>query len=120
MTAFNKATIEPCIGPHNETIYELIDNKNSSQNACGIANIDIPANTTIRNHYHPNIEEFYYMLAGKLYVQLGEKEIILQKGDTLHIPTNVAHKVTNKDDTVAQMLAITTPPWAPEESIDLD
>ncbi|PWU67888.1 cupin domain-containing protein [Gracilibacillus dipsosauri] len=44
------------------------------------------------SHHHPH-EQLTYCLEGKLAFQVDEKEIVIEKGETIHIPSNAAHGV---------------------------
>ena len=44
-----------------------------------------------RPHYHPNDEQFVFILEGKRYSILGDEERVVGPGDLLHIPRNTRH-----------------------------
>ena len=44
-------------------------------------------------HFHPNEEQFQYLVEGKMKVVLGDEERVCQPGDVIHIPRNVRHGV---------------------------
>jgi len=44
-------------------------------------------------HFHPNEEQFMYVLEGKMKMVLGEEERIIEPGMLIHIPRNVRHGV---------------------------
>ncbi len=54
---------------------------------------------------HPG-QEFNYMVQGNLKLYLGDKEIILNEGDSLYFDSNLPHGMTALDDKPAKMLAI--------------
>jgi quercetin dioxygenase-like cupin family protein len=43
-------------------------------------------------HVHPNCEEQLYVLSGSCEHWIGEKTILLKKGDLIRIPAGVPHK----------------------------
>ncbi|GAE92170.1 possible pectin degradation protein [Gracilibacillus boraciitolerans JCM 21714] len=57
-------------------------------------------------HNHPH-EQITYCIAGKLAFHVGGKEVVMKKGDSLHIPSNAVHGVTALED--SQILDIFTP-----------
>ena len=44
-----------------------------------------------RPHFHPNEEQFIYIIEGRQYMILGEEEGIIGPGDLVHIPRNTVH-----------------------------
>ncbi len=44
-------------------------------------------------HFHPNEEQFMYVLEGKMRMVLGDEEQIIEPGTLVHIPRNVRHGV---------------------------
>jgi quercetin dioxygenase-like cupin family protein len=44
-------------------------------------------------HYHPNDEQFIYMLEGRAAFLLGDEIEVLGPGDLLHIPRNTVHGI---------------------------
>jgi oxalate decarboxylase/phosphoglucose isomerase-like protein (cupin superfamily) len=46
-------------------------------------------------HYHPYQEEDFMILKGQMTVRLQGKILLLNEGDTLHIPANTIHSMWN-------------------------
>jgi quercetin dioxygenase-like cupin family protein len=46
-------------------------------------------------HYHPQQEEDFEVLEGRLCVRIHGQVLVLQKGDRLHIPRNTVHSMWN-------------------------
>lgn len=44
-------------------------------------------------HFHPNEEQFMFVLEGKMRMALGDEEQIIEPGALVHIPRNVRHGV---------------------------
>jgi quercetin dioxygenase-like cupin family protein len=44
-------------------------------------------------HFHPNEEQFIYLLEGKLRMVLGDETTTIEPGDVVHIPRNVMHGI---------------------------
>ena len=44
-------------------------------------------------HFHPNEEQFIYLLEGKLRMVLGDDTATIVPGDVVHIPRNVRHGI---------------------------
>jgi len=43
-------------------------------------------------HMHPNCEEYLYVLSGSCEKTVGDKTVVLNKGDVVRIPQGVPHK----------------------------
>ncbi|AFQ44962.1 helix-turn-helix domain-containing protein [Desulfosporosinus meridiei] len=57
---------------------------------------------------HPG-EEFYYVLKGKVLMQVGDKEYEMNEGDTIHFPSLLDHTWHNQSDEPVHMIAVLTP-----------
>lgn len=44
-------------------------------------------------HFHPNEEQFIYLLEGKMRMVLGDEMRTLEPGDLVHIPRDVRHGI---------------------------
>lgn len=44
-------------------------------------------------HFHPNEEQFMYVLEGKMRMVLGDEEQVIGPGTLVHIPRNIRHGV---------------------------
>lgn len=64
-----------------------------------------------KKHYHKKLTEFYFVLRGKVELELGGKKERLGKGDLAIIPSGVKHKAKGNAD----VLAIDTPAWSADD-----
>ena len=48
-------------------------------------------------HFHPNEEQFIYLLEGKLRMVLGDDITTIESGDVVHIPRNIRHGILPVD-----------------------
>jgi quercetin dioxygenase-like cupin family protein len=55
-------------------------------------------------HSHSTCEEVLYLLSGRLAHRIGNASVILEAGDTLTVPANVAHYAANVGDEDADMI----------------
>jgi quercetin dioxygenase-like cupin family protein len=44
-------------------------------------------------HFHPNEEQFIYLLEGRMRMVLGDEMQVIEPGDIVHIPRNVRHGI---------------------------
>jgi putative monooxygenase len=57
--------------------------------------VDVPAGERVAEHYHPYSEEFLYLVAGELTVDLDGEPYPLVPGDALLIPPGTRHRLRN-------------------------
>jgi len=65
----------------------------------------------INLHYHnPPMEEYYFIMEGKLDVRLGDEEVVAEPGTVVFIPPGVKHQPENNYDETATYMMIVSPP----------
>lgn len=64
--------------------------------------------------------ETYFFLEGKGTMQIGEKEILIQKGDLVVVPPLENQYVTNSGSEDLVFLCIVSPKWKAEDEIIFD
>ena len=74
-----------------------------------VAQIFIARDGVVPLHQHEN-EQMSYVLDGALKFEIGGQEIVVRKGEIVHIPSNVPHTAVALEDTLD--LDIFTPPRA--------
>lgn len=55
-------------------------------------------------------EEFGYVIQGKVTFVNGEEEYDVKKGETFYLKGNLPHYIINKNDTLAKVIWVSTPP----------
>ena len=55
-------------------------------------------------------EEFGYVIQGKVTLVNGEEEYEVKKGETFYLKGNLPHYIVNKNDTLAKVIWVSTPP----------
>lgn len=55
-------------------------------------------------------EEFGYVIQGKVILVNGEEEYDVKKGETFYLKGNLPHYIINKNDTLAKVIWVSTPP----------
>lgn len=83
-----------------EVLNDKISRKVISGEKITMAQIFIAKDGVVQLHHHEN-EQFSSVLAGTLRFELQGKEIVARKGDVLHIPSNVPHRVVALEDSLA-------------------
>jgi transcriptional regulator with XRE-family HTH domain len=54
-------------------------------------------------------EEFYYVVSGSAIFTVGDDEYIVSKGETIHYPSTIPHKVSNPNDVEFVTLCVLIP-----------
>jgi quercetin dioxygenase-like cupin family protein len=64
-----------------------------------VAHIFLKKDAVVPEHHHES-EQITYILEGALKFELEGKEVVVRKGEVLHIPSNVPHRAVALEDTV--------------------
>ena len=60
-------------------------------------------------HLHTREDESFICLAGRLDVQLGDEDFVLDHGDYLYLPRNVVHAFANPYGEEARIISVVSP-----------
>lgn len=82
-----------------ETLNPLISRKLVTGHQVMLAHVILKAGSVVPAHSHEN-EQVTYILEGALKFDIEGKEIIVRKGEVLHIPSNVVHAAEALEDTL--------------------
>ena len=69
----------------------LMNDKLDSESEMTFGLVQLNAGANNPAHLHPNCEEHLYVLSGKCEHRIGDKTVVLKKGDLLRIPTGMPH-----------------------------
>jgi quercetin dioxygenase-like cupin family protein len=64
-----------------------------------VAQVFIKKDGVVPTHHHES-EQITYILEGALKFEIEGREIVVRKGEVLHIPSNVPHRAVALEDTV--------------------
>src|SRR5689334_6621814 len=82
-----------------ETMSDLIARKVISGDKAMVAQVFLKKDAVVPEHHHES-EQITYILEGALKFQLEGKEVVVRKGEVLHIPSNVPHRAVALEDTL--------------------
>jgi quercetin dioxygenase-like cupin family protein len=85
-----------------EKVSEKLDRKLITGDAVMLTHVYLKKGCVVPKHSHHN-EQISYILEGALRFWLGEdqqEELVLRKGEVLHIPSNLPHKAEALEDTL--------------------
>jgi mannose-6-phosphate isomerase-like protein (cupin superfamily) len=113
MHILSRDTVTPLVSQHGEIISELIGRADRSSQRHSVAYIAIPPGKSSVLHYHPVTEESYHILQGKARMVVGDEEAILAPGQSVLIPPQTPHRITNIGEIDLAFLAFCVPAWEP-------
>lgn len=100
-------------------ILEMLDNHNSEK-PFSIARARVEPGITTAWHRLSDIIEYYYILSGIGFMEIGEEGFDVKKDDVVTIPANFAQRIQNTGEDDLIFLAICNPPFTDENYEDLE
>src|ERR1700676_5388447 len=82
-----------------EKMSDVISRKIISGEKGMVAQVFLKKDAVVPEHHHES-EQITYILEGALKFELEGMEVVVRKGEVLHIPSNVPHRAVARDDTV--------------------
>jgi len=83
---------------------------NAQKNEMEPIRITIEPHTVLENDVPHEGEEFGYVLAGKIYICLGQSAYVVKKGETFYYSSKKVHHLENRSNEKAVVLWIASPP----------
>jgi acetyl esterase/lipase len=82
-----------------ETMSDVISRKVISGEKAMVAQVFLKKDAVVPEHHHES-EQITYIMEGALKFELEGKEVVVRKGEVLHIPSNVPHRAVALEDTL--------------------
>ena len=82
-----------------ELLSECIGRKIITGEKAMVAQVFLAKGAVVPEHQHES-EQLTYILEGALQFQLEGREVVVSKGQVLHIPSNVPHRAVALEDTL--------------------
>jgi quercetin dioxygenase-like cupin family protein len=82
-----------------EVMNPKISRKVISGERAMVAQVFIAKDAVVPLHQHES-EQLTYILEGALKFELEDREVVVRKGEVLHIPSNVPHRAVALEDTI--------------------
>src|ERR1043166_4127815 len=79
-----------------EVMSEMISRKVISGAKAMVAQVYLKKDAVVPEHHHES-EQITYILEGALKFEIDGKEVVVRKGEVLHIPCNVPHRAVALD-----------------------
>jgi mannose-6-phosphate isomerase-like protein (cupin superfamily) len=116
----NPERTTPFVTEHGEIVRELLGSAVGGGSQHSLAQITLPPGKAALKHYHPIVEESYFILTGQGRMIVDGEEKMLSAGDTVAITPNAIHQIFNDSAADLIFLAICAPPWTPDCSVFMD
>ena len=82
-----------------EVMSDMISRKIISGDKAMVAQVFLKKDAVVPEHHHES-EQITYILDGALKFELEGREVVVRKGEVLHIPSNVPHRAVALEDTL--------------------
>ena len=82
-----------------EVMSSVVSRKLVTGERAMVAQVFIKKGGVVPEHHHES-EQITYILDGALKFQLEGREVVVHKGEVLHIPSNVPHRAVALEDTL--------------------
>src|SRR6202140_3459802 len=82
-----------------ETMSDLISRKVATGEKAIVAQVFLKKDAVVPEHHHES-EQITYIMEGALKFELEGREVIVRKGEGLHIPSNVPHRAVAVENTL--------------------
>src|SRR5215475_3409522 len=82
-----------------EQMSDVISRKLVTGEKAMVAQVFLKKDAVVPQNHHES-EHITYILEGALKFELEGKEVVVRKGEVLHIPSNVPHRAVALEDTI--------------------
>jgi mannose-6-phosphate isomerase-like protein (cupin superfamily) len=86
-------------------------------NKYSVAHIEILPGKASLKHFHPEVEESYYIIEGTPRMVINDEVQIVKPGQIVAIPPKATHQIFNDTDKTLHFLALCVPAWTPDCSV---
>lgn len=107
----------PYITKDGSIIREMMHPKVHGNQGASIAEARVPVGASTIMHRHLVSEEIYVVIQGCGTMRLGETQIGISTGDTITIPPQALHNVTNTGSTELVLLCVCVPPYTHKDTV---
>ncbi len=112
--------IESYITKDGSSIKEIMHPSKHGCKNLSLADARVPPGRTTILHIHRKAEEIYHILRGNGSMQVGQDIIEVEEGDTVCIPQNIPHRITNTSKEELRFLCCCAPAYSHEDTVLLE
>jgi len=102
---------------HGSEIRPLIDRTSSAITQCSVAEEILPPGHSVRPHHHRQIEEIYYIVAGRGVMTVGDEQQTVGPGDAVYIPREHRHSLENTGAEPMRIVLVCGPAFSHDDEI---
>ena len=102
---------------HGSEIRPLIDRTTSGITQCSLAEEILPPGHAVTPHQHRQIEEIYYVVAGRGLMTVGDEVREVEAGDAVYIPRGHRHTLENTGSEPIKLILVCGPAFFYEDEI---
>ncbi len=99
------------------TIRELMHPDTHSNNNQSFAQAIVPVGIQTELHVHKKSEEIYHVTQGEGLMSLGETQFQVTVGDTISIPSNTPHQISNTGKNDLVFFCTCSPAYSHEDTV---
>jgi len=106
---------------YGEHIYLLAGADVGNMQQHSVVLVEIEPGRSSKEHYHPDVEETYYIISGSAEIKLNGAVRALHPGELIAIEPEAHHKITNRSqDEMLVFMATCAGPWTKDCSVFLE
>ena len=105
---------------HGSEIRPLMDRTTSAITQCSLAEEVLLPGQTVTPHHHREIEEIYYVVAGRGLMTVGSQQQEVAAGDAVYVPRRHRHTLTNTGTEPIRLLLVCGPAFYYEDEVLAD
>jgi mannose-6-phosphate isomerase-like protein (cupin superfamily) len=103
---------------HGSEIRPLIDRTTSGITQCSLAEEILPPGHAVAPHQHRQIEEIYYVVAGRGLMTVGDEVREVEAGDAVYIPRGHRHTLENTGTEPIKLILVCGPAFYGDEIME--
>lgn len=88
---------------------QVLHSGKQTNDAFALLHGTLPPGLLTPPHLHENEEETAYVLEGELQIDTKGETFVLTTGDTMLLPRNVPHRLSNRSEGITRLLMLSTP-----------
>lgn len=98
-------------------IRELLAHRNSCIRNQSLAEARLPVGAATTTHYHPVMEEIYYILEGRGRMLIDDESRDVGPGDAIAIPPGATHQIINAGEITLKFLCCCAPAYEHDDTV---
>ncbi|HWC77542.1 MAG TPA: cupin domain-containing protein [Blastocatellia bacterium] len=115
MLIVNRNHATPILTAHGSELRPLMDRTTSAITQCSLAEELLPPGCAVTPHFHRELEEIYYLLAGEGVMTVGNESRDVKAGDAVFVPRLHRHSLNNTGSEPIRLLVVCGPAFFYED-----